>query len=553
MKVATSRPENIRINFINKDVVTLGTFVPIETEKKGIIDYAAVIVNDRKYLWFEPFDDKDHVISVRGNAYRVDGYPMNVDTAMSLTTFTKLFGENPKPFQPIPLDKVDIDMSDIKPQKLLNDIKRFLRKYISLYNINMEIDEGMYELVAHWILYTHIYDIWNTCSYLKLMGDYGSGKSVFSQGIKMLSFLASSAESRISDAALYRSIHALGGVKLLDEITMSGSEQITFQNILKSGIQKRACAEVMNMNDYSKLDRHRLYCPKVVSGTDCENIDPILSSRMIEVVMQKTPKNDPRGREDIFSDAAWDEATKIRDRLYLFRLFSAHDFLRRKERITQTRYFQDSDLNNRFYDIYAPIFTISAYVSGKGVTKLLEDSATKQMEMRRVEIYQQLDVPILRMLYSHTHSSDDRDVWLTDTQISNEILTHEISNRIFPDKRMMAEKYSPESVGARIRGMGITNEHRENELGLQWKYNESRVMKIIMQKGLDFKYVSMSIKDQIEKIQKLLPILSKKFQNGVMASTMTTELGFNVDLTLKLMLDKGLVKYDQGRWFEAEG
>jgi len=546
LKVAQSKPEEIRINHIDKDIITLGTFIPIknngDTETKPVI-----IINNNNRLWFE-IVDKDYIIDIHGKAYQLNGYPIEMDTMLSLDGFFTLFGNDARDFMPLPTDKVLLNLN-ISPKNLLDDIQAFLREYVGFYTMEMKKDNNMYDLISHWILYTHIYDVWNTCSYLKLMGDFSTGKSILSQTIKLLAFSASSTEAHISDAAFRRELHTIGGIKLLDEITMSRTDMTTFQNILKSGIQRDATSKVVNVGDYNKLDSFRMYCPKVVSGTDCENIDPVLSSRMIEVVMQKAPPKDPVARNDIYSDDAKESARQLRDRLYMFRLFYGREAWLRKKRVDKTKYFKDSDLSNRFYDIYAPLFTISGLYSGHGISKKLEQAANDQMEMRRVEIYNQLDVPILRTLFQQLYiEKDDGFIWLTDKQISNEIIDAESLSRRLYDRKTLSDRYSPESVGARIRGMGITKEHKESEYGLQWKYDKKTIFKTIKQKGLDFTWVMMTQGEQMDAVIKTMELLEKDHPLGDSSFIISDEVGFNCQTLLKIMEGKNKVKFENGKW-----
>jgi hypothetical protein len=548
MKVAKSKPEEIRFNHIDQKIVTLGTFIPFETNDETVVK-PVIIINDKKNIWFEIVKDDKHVFKVHGDNYQLNGYPIEMDTMLSLEAFFELFGDNPRENLPIPIDTVIVKQKNITPKKLLNNIQSFLRKYVGLYTIDMKRDNGIYDLLSHWILYTHIYDVWNTCSYLKFMGDFSSGKTIISQAVKVLSFSASSTEGHLSDAAFRREMHTVGGVKLLDEIALSRKDMTTFQNILKSGIQRDATSKTVNINDYKKLDAFRLYCPKVVAGTDCENIDAVSSSRMIEFVMQKAPPKDPVAREDIFSDDARIEGKELRDNLYFFRLFYAHEFLKRKKRIDKTKYFKDSDLSNRFYDIYAPLFTISSYVSGRSITKTLEQAANDQMEMRRVEIYNQLDVPILTILFQQLHLlKEDGFVWLTDKQISNEIISLEVSSRQYFDKKTLTDKYSPTSVGNRIRGMGIAKEHKETEFGLQWKYIKKNVFKIIQQKDLDFSWVAMSRGEKETAVLEAMIELEIIHPLGNYSITIAENVGFPCQTLLKRMEEKKKIKYDNGKW-----
>lgn len=556
MKALKSKPTKIRINHVDKDIVTLGTFMPFDNDGE-VEQLPIMIINDQEKLWFEIVKGND-VLNINGQAYQLDGYPIDEKTMLSPTMVFKIFGENPRENMPIPLDKVPIDIKSITAGRLLDDVQKFLRKYVGLYTLDMKTDDGMYDLLSHWLLYNHVYDVWDTCSYLKIMGDHDSGKSVLTRAIRNLSFSAFTAESKSSAAAFYRSINAVGGTCLFDEITLTRNDLIDFRDIIKSGIQRGASIPLVDKNDHTKIDRFKTYCPKVLSGTDMENLDAVMSSRMIQFVMQKNPPNSPVEGELIFSPAVEEEAREIRERMYMFRLVSAHELVRKKKKTEAVRRdkrrkkikgFKDADLSNRFYDIYAPLFLISGFYTGKSVTKTLELAANDQMEMRRVEIYCQLDVPILRVLYQALFKLDDGGcVWLTDAQISNEIISIEVRNRLFYDKRTLSDKYSPEAVGVRIRGMGMSNQHRPSEFGLQWAYYKKNVMKIIAQKKLDFTWVIMSPDEHYQKIIIAMKELEKTYPLGSYASNIGEKVGFQCHTMLTIMEGKKIVACENGKW-----
>lgn len=201
--------------------------------------------------------------------------------------------------------------------ELLADLVSFIHRYVGLSPLFEQI-------AAHYILLSWVYDAFNEIPYLRLAGEYGSGKT---RGLLVLGSLAykgffASGASTVSP--IFHILHEFGGTLVLDEADLRFSDATAdLTKILNNGTMKGLPVLRTMANRHRELNPHafRVFGPKIVAMRGRFQ-DDALESRFLSDIMS------PRAmRADIplhLPDAMKVEAGQLRNRLLAWRFAERH-------------------------------------------------------------------------------------------------------------------------------------------------------------------------------------------------------------------------------------
>ena len=196
---------------------------------------------------------------------------------------------------------------------LVGEIRTHLRKYVAL----SADDENT---VTHYILFTWLFDRFQTAPYLRFIGDLGTGKSRALKVVGELCYKPFKVSGCASLSPVFRSLDQIGGCTLcMDEVdffTRNEAHQ-EMMNMLRVGFQRDAGVLRSERvgDDFTPRD-YAVFGPKVLAGR--KNFpDLALESRTIRIYMQtglaldNIPTELPPGYEA--------EATRLRNMLLRWR------------------------------------------------------------------------------------------------------------------------------------------------------------------------------------------------------------------------------------------
>lgn len=112
----------------------------------------------------------------------------------------------------------------LKTGDLVEEIRKTIHKYV-------DIDPFFERLSAYYVLFTWMYDCFNTIPYLRFRGDYGTGKSRARKVIGALSFRPMRASGAATVSPIFRMIDAWRGTLLVEEADYGQSDYA--QEIIK--------------------------------------------------------------------------------------------------------------------------------------------------------------------------------------------------------------------------------------------------------------------------------------------------------------------------------
>jgi hypothetical protein len=234
---------------------------------------------------------------------------------------------------------------------LLTDVRAFIHRYC-------DVTAGFEEIAAHYVLFSWIYDAFNEVPYLRVRGDFGTGKSRFLLTVGSLCYKAIFASGASTVSPLFRILDACRGTLIMDEGDFRFSdERAEIVKILNNGNARGfpvLRSEPTPQKEYDPRAFH-VFGPKIVATRGLFT-DRALESRCITEEMERRP---PRSDIPLNLPASFgEEALALRNELLMFRF----------RNVTATRTVDATalrDIEPRIAQIFAPLLAT------------IEDEATK--------------------------------------------------------------------------------------------------------------------------------------------------------------------------------
>lgn len=196
--------------------------------------------------------------------------------------------------------------------ELLADIAAFLHRYVDLSPLFEQI-------AAHYILLTWVHDAFNELPYLRLRGEYGTGKTRGLLAIGSLCYRPFFASGASTVSPLFHTLDRFGGTLILDEADFRFSDATSeIVKILNNGNVKGlpVLRTMQNQDKEFNPRAFRVFGPKIIAMRGSYD-DPALESRFLteEMGMHPLRKDIPIAQPPSLRD----EASALRNRLLHFR------------------------------------------------------------------------------------------------------------------------------------------------------------------------------------------------------------------------------------------
>lgn len=204
-------------------------------------------------------------------------------------------------------------------ENLFHELECFIDKYL-------KVDEDFRRLLCCYVLLTWVYDRFTVIPYLRVLGDFGSGKTRLLQTVGWLCYRPAAAGGAATPASLFRMIDRYRGTVVLDEADFNdkSDEWQEIVKILNVGNQRWFPIWRIERNGNDGHFGERVfdcYGPKILA-TRRSYADTALESRCFSHIMQAAESEELK-RLSIPSAlpmAFIVEAAKLRNKLLLWRL-----------------------------------------------------------------------------------------------------------------------------------------------------------------------------------------------------------------------------------------
>ncbi|MBV9990045.1 MAG: hypothetical protein JOZ72_02025 [Alphaproteobacteria bacterium] len=197
-------------------------------------------------------------------------------------------------------------------EELVADIEAFLYRYADLSPLFAKI-------ASYYVLLTWVHDAFNEVPYLRLRGDYGTGKTRALMTIGSLCYKAFSASGASTTSPIFHTLDAFGGTLLFDEADLPYSDaRADIVKILNNGTVRGmpVLRTVVNRHKEFNPKAFKVFGPKIVAMRGSFD-DRALESRFFT---EETGRSSLRADIPIqLPDAMKAEALALRNRLLHFR------------------------------------------------------------------------------------------------------------------------------------------------------------------------------------------------------------------------------------------
>lgn len=243
-------------------------------------------------------------------------------------------------------------------EELLGEIQGFIHRYVDV--------SPLFEKVAsYYVLFGWIYDAFNELPYLRVRGDFGSGKTRFLLTVGSLCYKPIFASGASTISPLFRILDAFRGTLIIDESDFRFSdERAEVVKILNNGNAKGfpvLRSEVVGAREINPR-AYAVYGPKLVATRGFFE-DRALESRFLTEELGQF-----RLREDVpinLPSSCQEEALHLRNKLLLFRF---RNLARR--RIVEG--LVDRSIEPRLNQIFVPLLSV---IDDPGARRDLQDLA----------------------------------------------------------------------------------------------------------------------------------------------------------------------------------
>lgn len=227
-------------------------------------------------------------------------------------------------------------------RKLIDDIQSFIHRYV-------DVSPFFEKLSAYYVMFTWLYDNFNTLPYLRVLGDYGTGKTRFLQTVGSICYKPMFAGGATTPSPVFRIIEMFKGTLVLDEADFKASEDwADIIKILNCGFQAGfPVLRTEETNGKREPHAYDCYCPKILA-TRREFKDKALESRCLTERLTETARHDiPLLLDKEF----YDKTQELRNVLLRFRF---KHFEKHKIDLTM----QDKTIEKRLSQVIMSIYSI---------------------------------------------------------------------------------------------------------------------------------------------------------------------------------------------------
>ena len=203
-------------------------------------------------------------------------------------------------------------------QKLVADIQQFIHRYVDL-------DASFEKVATYYVLLTWLYDAFNELPYLRLRGDYGSGKTRALLTLGSICYKGFFASGASTVSPIFHTLDAFKGTLIFDEADFRFSdEKAEIVKILNNGNVRGlpVLRTMMNRQREFNPQAFQVFGPKIVATRGSYD-DKGLESRFIteEMGSRELRSDIPINLPDSFKD----EARELRNKLLLYRFHRRFD------------------------------------------------------------------------------------------------------------------------------------------------------------------------------------------------------------------------------------
>ncbi len=281
---------------------------------------------------------------------------------------------------------------------LLSDLHQYLNKYV---DIEDEIDR---DIVITYVLLTWVYQRFSSIPYLRVIGDYGTGKSRL---LKVLNICYKSiyTSGNASEAPIFRLVHKYGGTLIIDEAELSRRNDRCegIKEILRFGKDSDGVVARCDGTNF-EVKTYKVFGPKILGSRRSYN-DDALESRMINIRMRETKYDQIPLNLDI--DEFEVDSERIRSKLLLW---SFRNYFRIDTSIYKE--YVDSTVSKRINEMNSPLICVRCWDKDfiEGLLAKAREKYQSLMEDKSLSLEAEILKEILRLSAGNSKNPLIKDI-----------------------------------------------------------------------------------------------------------------------------------------------
>ena len=315
--------------------------------------------------------------------------------------------------------------------KLLDDIQNHIHKWL-------DVTPEYENIIKYVILFFWLYDRFYNVPYLRVIGDFSTGKSRFLDTVGGICYKRIMVAGAITPAPMYRMVEKWKGTLVIDEADMKDSGyQAEIVKILDCGFERnRPIMRMKDGKDGWEIETFDAFCPKIIATRGTFR-DKALESRCLTEVMQETERNDIK---DNLNEEFFEEQLRLRNKLLMFRF---KNYFKINPRAAEN--INLSVIERRLRQISRPIIA-TLIKDQQALTKFLKylEKYNKDLIQNRADSWEGMIVNSLINVYDNS-------------EIDNESVSAKtIVNQMKEDYSFKPDKEpSAQGIGKRLKTFGI--------------------------------------------------------------------------------------------------
>lgn len=263
----------------------------------------------------------------------------------------------------------------LSKEQLISEVRKFIHCYVDVPPIYENI-------CVYYVLMSWVFDCFNEIPYLRLRGDFGSGKTRFLQTIGSICYRGIFASGASSISPIFHILDSIGGTLLFDEADFRFSdEKSDITKMLNNGNAKGLSLLRSKAVKDGQFEPYsfKIFAPKILT-TRKNYSDDALESRLITLntagrsVREDIPSTLPK--------SFGKQALSLRNKLLAFRLNNFHQ-------IVPQALPSDTALDSRIKQIMLPLYTLACSEHKKDILNLSQ-RLSEELLLKR-----SLDTPAL--------------------------------------------------------------------------------------------------------------------------------------------------------------
>jgi hypothetical protein len=286
-------------------------------------------------------------------------------------------------------------------------------------------DDFFKELAPHFVPYTYFADAFMEASYLRALGDYGTGKTRFLKAIGLLCYRPVYVTGGSSAASIYHYLDVYRGTLILNEADFGESDEASIiSKILNGGTERDEGISKMRKdpNGNMEIEMYNVFGPKVIATRKAFD-DRAIESRCMTMEMVPIAV-DPRIPRHLPTN--YEVTTReIRNLWTTYRLYHAQELIAIDEKQT------DYSLEPRLSQVTGPLMGI---ITDEQVREEIKAFMREYNERTKSERYQTQTARVLEGIMrawawgaASSHPGDESRIYLKDVAAATNAITDEMN------------------------------------------------------------------------------------------------------------------------------